>query len=408
MCISERIRLNKTYFLLNLGFLGFVVCFCLWFFLCLPAGRKSLYLKSVVATFVCVVLLTVVFDNVLVGTGIVAYDFDKISGIFVGYAPVEDFFYSLVAVSFLPALWMLMFRFKIFNSGGVTFLAKNSVKQLLLSSRPLSWVNTAFPFSVAYLLSTGGVSWFWVVGTFYFLVPYNLLMYGINDVFDYESDLRNPRKGGVEGALLSRSLHRLTIWVAVLSNLPFLVFLVVAGSGVSVLFLVVTVFMVLAYSAPKLRFKEKAFLDSFTSSAHFVFPAVYGFVAAGVSLLDGSVAAFLGAFFLWGVASHAFGAVQDIVADRAGGISSIATVVGGKLTVRLAVFCYVLAGVLLLLLVWPWSLTFLFVVPYVLNLLPFWFISDLDSPQANSGWKRFLGLNFFTGFCVTMLFIFFI
>ncbi|MBX7557973.1 UbiA family prenyltransferase, partial [Streptomyces sp. tea 10] len=73
------------------------------------------------------------------------------------------------------------------------------LSKLFWASRPLSWVNTAYPFTAAVLL-TGGIPWWLVVlGTVFFLVPYNLAMYGINDVFDYESDLRNPRKGGVEG-----------------------------------------------------------------------------------------------------------------------------------------------------------------------------------------------------------------
>ena len=66
-------------------------------------------------------------------------------------------------------------------------------RTLFVSSRPLSWVNTAFPFAAAYVL-TAGVDITLVIGAIYFLIPYNLAMYGINDVFDYESDLRNPRK----------------------------------------------------------------------------------------------------------------------------------------------------------------------------------------------------------------------
>ena len=84
--------------------------------------------------------------------------------------------------------------------------------QVLLSSRPISWINTAFPFASAYVLTTGRVDALLVVGTLFFLIPYNLLMYGINDVFDYESDLRNPRKGGEEGAVLDPSLHRTVVW----------------------------------------------------------------------------------------------------------------------------------------------------------------------------------------------------
>ena len=152
------------------------------------------------------------------------------------------------------------------------------VASVIGSSRPISWVNTAYPFAAAYLMSGGGITATFVVGTLYFLVPYNLLMYGINDVFDYESDLRNPRKGGVEGIVLDRRMHRTTLWSAVLSNVPFLVFLVVAAlawptlggpSSVSpaacLVTLAVSVFAVVAYSAPGLRFKERPVLDSATS-----------------------------------------------------------------------------------------------------------------------------------------------
>ena len=63
-----------------------------------------------------------------------------------------------------------------------------------------------------------------VVGTLFFLVPYNLLMYGINDVFDYASDLRNPRKGGIEGGLVAperaRAVHRRILWSCVVLTVP--------------------------------------------------------------------------------------------------------------------------------------------------------------------------------------------
>ncbi|MFJ7750293.1 prenyltransferase [Arthrobacter sp. NPDC097144] len=275
---------------------------------------------------------------------------------------------------------------------------------LLVSSRPLSWVNTAYPFAAAYLITTGRIDLTWVLGTLYFLIPYNLAMYGINDVFDYESDLHNPRKGGVEGAVLDRGFHRITLWAALATNVPFLIALVLLGSPLSWLVLAISVFAVIAYSAPGLRFKERPFLDSITSSTHFVSPAVYGLVLAGAVFTPG-LWAVLGAFFLWGMASQAFGAVQDVVPDREGGISSIATVLGAKTVVRIAAAAYLAGGLLMLLTPWPASLGGLLALPYILNLLPFLGISDADSERANAGWKRFLKLNFLTGFLVTMLII---
>jgi 4-hydroxybenzoate polyprenyltransferase len=280
----------------------------------------------------------------------------------------------------------------------------NTLKALFVSSRPLSWINTAFPFAAGYLLVTREVDAVFVIGTLYFLIPYNLAMYGINDVFDYESDLRNPRKGGVEGALLDRSLHRITLWAAIITNIPFLVYLVIVGSPLSWLVLAISVFAVIAYSAPGLRFKERAFIDSLTSSTHFVSPAIYGLVLAGATFTP-QLWFVLGAFFLWGIASHAFGAVQDILADREAGIGSIATAIGGRATVRLSVIAYLLGGVLLLFTTWPGPLAALLVVPYALMCAPFWSVTDDAAESANRGWRRFLGLNFATGFFVTMLLI---
>ena len=287
-------------------------------------------------------------------------------------------------------------------STGVTRTAGSTLRMLLVSSRPLSWVNTAYPFAAAYLLTTGRIDAAWVIGTLYFLVPYNLAMYGINDVFDYESDLHNPRKGGVEGAVLDRSFHRITLWAALATNVPFLVALVLLGSPLSWLVLAISVFAVIAYSAPGLRFKERPFLDSMTSSTHFVSPAVYGLVLAGAEFTPG-LWAVLGAFFLWGMASQAFGAVQDVVPDKEGGIGSIATVLGARTVVWVAAAAYLAAGLLMLLTPWPATLGGLLALPYILNLVPFLRITDAGSAAANAGWKRFLKLNFLTGFLVTML-----
>jgi 4-hydroxybenzoate polyprenyltransferase len=282
--------------------------------------------------------------------------------------------------------------------------------QLLLSSRPLSWVNTAFPFAAAYLMTTRTVDLTFIVGTLFFLIPYNLAMYGINDVFDYESDLRNPRKGGVEGAVLDRSLHRITLWAAVITNVPFLVYLVAVGSPLSWLVLAVSMFAVLAYSMKGLRFKEIPFLDSVTSSTHFVSPAIYGAVLAG-TLFTPALWLVLAAFFLWGMASHAFGAVQDIQADREGSLASIATVIGAARTSRFALACYALAGLLILSgaffaePTWSFWVAACVTVPYILMVWPFRNLSDADCEQANRGWRKFLGINFFAGFVVTILLI---
>lgn len=288
---------------------------------------------------------------------------------------------------------------------GETRTARNGImRQLLLASRPLSWINTAFPFAAAYYLTSGTIDAALVIGTIFFLIPYNLAMYGINDVFDYASDMANPRKGGVEGALLDESAHRTTLIVAIASCVPFVIALFVVGSPASWAVLAVSLFAVAAYSVPGLRFKEVPFLDSITSSTHFVSPAVYGLVLAGASFSPAIIVILL-AFFLWGIASHAFGAVQDVIPDREGSISSTATVLGAANTVRIALACWAVAGVMLLTLPWPGSLAAALVIPYLVLAWPYRSVSDADSGAANGGWRHFLWVNYAVGFLATMLLI---
>ncbi|WP_066039846.1 hypothetical protein [Herbiconiux solani] len=55
-------------------------------------------------------VLTAVFDNVMIGIGLVGYDPDLISGAFIGIAPLEDFAYAIAAAVLLPSLWLLLER----------------------------------------------------------------------------------------------------------------------------------------------------------------------------------------------------------------------------------------------------------------------------------------------------------
>lgn len=280
------------------------------------------------------------------------------------------------------------------------------VRTLFVTSRPLSWINTAYPFAAVYILTTGRIDVALVVGTLFFLVPYNLAMYGVNDVFDYESDLANPRKGGAEGAKLPPRLHRATLWAALIATVPFVVALVILGADrpMSWFVLAVSLFAVVAYSMKGLRFKEIPVLDSITSSLHFVTPALYAMALAGTTPTIPLILTMI-AFFCWGMASHAFGAVQDVVPDRDAGIGSIATAFGGANTVRIAFGLWTLAGILMLFTPWPATLAALVVVPYLAIITPYLRVDDAHSGDANRAWRRFLVINYAVGFAVTMLLI---
>lgn len=276
------------------------------------------------------------------------------------------------------------------------------ITDMVRSSRPLSWINTAYPFAAAWLLGGGGWEPALVVGTLFFLIPYNFALYGINDVFDHASDMANPRKGGAEGALLDTALHRPVLIASVALVIPFLLVLLPMGSLASWVVLAVSMLALVAYSAPPLRTKEIPVLDSLTSSLHFVTPAAYGAALAGAEASMVLVCA-LGAFLLWGMASHAFVAVQDIGPDRAVGISSIATALGAAATVRLALALWAAAGLLVLGTGWPWSLAAVLVAPYLVAGAPYRSLHDGEADLAHNGWRHFLWINYAVGAALTIL-----
>lgn len=291
------------------------------------------------------------------------------------------------------------------------------LRKLFWSSRPISWINTAYPFGAAYLwaawLSDGAIhldTSFWI-GTLFFLIPYNLLMYGLNDVFDYESDLKNPRKGGIEGALLEPRWHKpMTFW-SVAACVPFLIWFAANWQWPALVALATFVFTVVAYSAKGLRFKEIPLLDSITSASHFVGPMIIGLLAASANpaqVFGQQTWLAIFAFTCWGMASHAFGAIQDIKADREAEIASIATAFGARSTAIFVVALYS-AATLAMLVSASGVLSMLAFTTvgasYIWASVPATKLSDDECEQANRGWRRFLWLNMIAGFVVTIALI---
>lgn len=93
-----------TYLLLNAVFLAVVALVAFATIL----ARRAPRWRWVGLAAIPLLALTAVFDNVLVGVGIVAYDPGHISGLRLGFAPVEDFAYAIAAVVLLPCLWSLL------------------------------------------------------------------------------------------------------------------------------------------------------------------------------------------------------------------------------------------------------------------------------------------------------------
>lgn len=95
-----------TYGLLNVVFLMVVAVVAV----AAVVARRSPRWRAVGLAAVLLLTLTAIFDNVIIGTGLVAYDDSLISGVRIGLAPIEDFAYTFAALVLLPAVWELLAR----------------------------------------------------------------------------------------------------------------------------------------------------------------------------------------------------------------------------------------------------------------------------------------------------------
>lgn len=74
-------------------------------FLAVWATNDSLLDKRLLLTLAALLIITAIFDSLIIWLGIVAYDASKILGIYIGKAPIEDFAYTIAAVLLVPLLW---------------------------------------------------------------------------------------------------------------------------------------------------------------------------------------------------------------------------------------------------------------------------------------------------------------
>jgi 4-hydroxybenzoate polyprenyltransferase len=200
--------------------------------------------------------------------------------------------------------------------------------RLFYISRPVLWINTVGP-AVIGMWITGSL---WASAALPILLwltlPFNLLIYGVNDIFDQETDAKNTRKGTLEGAKISPSEVYLIFWGVLLSNAPFLVYFFWEFPGEAVLWMLLYAVLFLGYSMPPLRFKARPYLDSLSNAAY-AFPLIFVPLALGFSPLWPAAIGLMA----WSAAKHTFDAVQDLEEDRATGIVTTAVRLGVRGTV---------------------------------------------------------------------------
>lgn len=89
-----------TYVLISLPFLALALV--LW----VLRGRKYPgWIATTALVMTVVLILTAIFDNLMIWAGLVGYGDAQNLGIYLGLVPIEDFFYAIFVVLVVAAFW---------------------------------------------------------------------------------------------------------------------------------------------------------------------------------------------------------------------------------------------------------------------------------------------------------------
>lgn len=214
-----------------------------------------------------------------------------------------------------------------------------TLQRIISISRPRFWIYEFGTFAFGVLASftpfQDMVSFPLVFFGLYFLIPANILIYGINDIFDYETDKLNPKKVAYEELLEPKDQKKVWRWIA-WTNIPFVIASFFLPLPAMISFFAF-IFFASFYSATPIRAKARPFFDALFSASHYIATGVFGY-----HLLGGSSFPTLGviAGILWAVAMHAYSAVPDIKADGDAKLKTVATTLGAKTTLVLCLILY--------------------------------------------------------------------
>ena len=161
------------------------------------------------------------------------------------------------------------------------------IRFLLKVSRPRFWIYIFGPYLIGLVAAVNYkqelLDWRVLVFGLFFTLPANLLIYGINDIFDYETDKLNPKKEGYE-ALVTPERRGGLIAAILVTNIPFFAVAVTLGVQPMIAF-ASFLFYSIFYSAPPIRAKAWPFLDSLFNVLY-IMPGIFAF-----AMLTGDTAA---------------------------------------------------------------------------------------------------------------------
>lgn len=205
-------------------------------------------------------------------------------------------------------------------------LSRSTPRFLFEAARPGFWST-----SIWFYMLPLGQRWvfdslpFWI-GVLYVTLPLGLVIYGVNDLADRETDRLNPRKGnllfGARGT--PEQLAALPRQIGII-QVPFLaVFAGIMGSFHTFIWFAAVCAFTAAYNFPRLGTKNWPFLDLLSQSGYLLV-----FILSSELNREPHLPRYVYLFgALFAMHSHLFGQIMDVVPDRLAGRRTTAVLIG--------------------------------------------------------------------------------
>lgn len=211
---------------------------------------------------------------------------------------------------------------------------------MFLISRPVSWIIFPLGYGIGLVLGGIQVNLFHLIQMFTLTLPASFVMFGINDVYDIDSDKLNPRKkdkffGIVIDEIDVPEIKKISLFFSIL----IIVVSLFSFNLVHIFLTFLAVISVYVYSVPPIRIKSRPIIDSIFNMLFIYLPFAMGYSLMGT--LDFLNIHFI-IFGLLGSAAHAIGTVSDLNSDKKTGIKTFATQYGHVLPLIFALFLFLI------------------------------------------------------------------
>lgn len=272
------------------------------------------------------------------------------------------------------------------------------IQYLFKTSRTRFWMYVLGPAILGLFISlqsssllTFSLSQF--LGIIYFTFPANLLIYGVNDIFDGDTDQYNPKKASYENQH-SQNQTKFLSTIILLTNLPFITYFTFTQNTQALLYLAAFLFFSIQYSATPIRAKSKPFIDGIFNFLY-VAPALFMISLTQPNIVNHNAIPLIIAGTFWCMAMHCFSAIPDIEADQKAGLKTTAVLLGSRGAFVYCFFLYLFTAIITTY-YFPLSGLPIFIYPLMI------IYTYLNQEKTFQVYKYFPYVNTLVGFLITL------